>query len=359
MNEEKMISVIIPLYNCEKYIKRCIESVINQTYKNIEIIIIDDGSSDNSIEIVNELIKRYNTIRIIKQENKGVSSARNAGIENSKGDYIAFLDADDWVESNIYETMINNAIEQNVDIVKCNYYSNKIYNKNYSKGKVYQFGDKKLTNYENEDLIDFVLKGKLTCAVYLFLIKKSFIEKNKIRFREDIQMGEDKEFCINLLTNTSSIYINSKPLYHYFYNMNGAMKRKDKYEKYIQDNIILNKYLLEILNRTGYDNELRNNILNNIMIASIERNIFRIYEIKNFKECIKVFYKYETKIKKELNDFNAIYLKDTVLRSRRSINYIKNNKINMLRISYFIQKREEKIKNVLRKIKGKIKEKYL
>ena len=96
--QEELISIIIPIYNAEKYIERCINSLKNQTYKNIEIICINDGSTDNSLNILKRIAITDNRITIIEQENKGVSVARNKGIESAKGKYIMFLDADDWFE---------------------------------------------------------------------------------------------------------------------------------------------------------------------------------------------------------------------------------------------------------------------
>ena len=93
-----MISVIIPVYNCEKYIKKCIESILNQTYKDLEVIVIDDGSKDSSLNICNKLMKEDYRLTVIHQENQGVSSARNKGLENAQGEYIVFVDGDDWVE---------------------------------------------------------------------------------------------------------------------------------------------------------------------------------------------------------------------------------------------------------------------
>lgn len=128
---EKIVSVIIPVYNVEKYIERCINSVISQTYKNIEIIVVDDGSTDNSSEKVIGLVKKYKNIKFITQKNKGLGGARNTGINNSKGEYLFFLDSDDWIKNNVIEYMLNVAINRNSDIVvaKMNYvFDNKKFN---------------------------------------------------------------------------------------------------------------------------------------------------------------------------------------------------------------------------------------
>ena len=104
---KELISIIVPIYNVEKYIHKCIESIINQTYKNLEIILVDDGSPDNCGNICEEYAKNDSRIKVIHKENNGLSSARNAGLEICKGDYIGFVDSDDYIELNMYEVLIN------------------------------------------------------------------------------------------------------------------------------------------------------------------------------------------------------------------------------------------------------------
>ena len=104
---DKLVSIIIPAYNCEKYISKCINSVVNQTYKNIEIIIIDDGSKDNSSVLCDEYAKEYNFITVIHKENGGLSDARNYGLKNAKGKYIFFIDSDDFIDDNTLTVNVN------------------------------------------------------------------------------------------------------------------------------------------------------------------------------------------------------------------------------------------------------------
>ena len=111
---EELISVIVPIYNAEKYLKRCIESIISQTYKNMEIILINDGSKDNSKKICNEFLKKDCRIKLINKENEGVSAARNYGINAAIGKYISFVDADDWLEKNLLLEMYNKLKEKDI-----------------------------------------------------------------------------------------------------------------------------------------------------------------------------------------------------------------------------------------------------
>ena len=115
------ISVIVPIYKTEQFLSKCIDSIINQTYKNLEIILVDDGSPDNCPKICDEYAKRDNRIKVIHKENGGLSSARNAGIEIATGDFSAFVDSDDWIDSDMYESLVKLSDEYNADIAECGY----------------------------------------------------------------------------------------------------------------------------------------------------------------------------------------------------------------------------------------------
>ena len=121
--DEKLVSVIIPAYNIEDYIGRCLDSVLSQTYKNLEILVVDDGSSDCTGEILDDYEKKDQRIRVIHKENGGVSSARNIGIEAATGDYIGFVDGDDLMEPEMYKTLVNLLKEENADIAHCGHAS--------------------------------------------------------------------------------------------------------------------------------------------------------------------------------------------------------------------------------------------
>ncbi|HFD6724085.1 TPA: glycosyltransferase family 2 protein, partial [Enterococcus faecium] len=111
------VSVIVPIYNVEKYLRKCVDSLLSQTLKEIEIVLVDDGSPDASGEIADEYQKKYSNVKTIHRENGGLGPARNTGIENATGEYVAFLDSDDWVESDMYEKLYLVASKENADIV--------------------------------------------------------------------------------------------------------------------------------------------------------------------------------------------------------------------------------------------------
>ena len=118
-NSENLISIVVPIYNVEKYLHRCVDSLLNQTYGNYEIILVDDGSTDDSLEICDEYRLKDKRVQVIHQDNGGLSRARNSGIKIAKGEYIAFVDSDDWVSEYYLETLINTARNTGADIVEC------------------------------------------------------------------------------------------------------------------------------------------------------------------------------------------------------------------------------------------------
>lgn len=117
MDNEEKISIIIPAYNVSLYVKKCVESVCNQSYKNLEIIVVDDGSTDNTLEILQQMEKQDSRINVIHKENGGLSSARNAGLKIATGNYIMFLDSDDWIENDCCNETIVNIKKNNADLV--------------------------------------------------------------------------------------------------------------------------------------------------------------------------------------------------------------------------------------------------
>lgn len=117
--KDELISVVVPIYNVEKYIEKCIDSIINQTYTNLEIILVDDGSPDKCGKICDEYAKRDKRIKVIHKENGGVSSARNIGLDNLNGEYVTFIDADDYISNNYCEELLNALKTENADCVAC------------------------------------------------------------------------------------------------------------------------------------------------------------------------------------------------------------------------------------------------
>lgn len=208
-----MISIITPGYNVEKYIERCVKSVLEQTEKDFELILIDDGSTDSSGEKFDELSRTDARIKVIHKENGGVSSARNAGLETASGEYITFIDSDDWVDKNYLETLLSDMKNNDADISCCNF----IYDdeKNTCGGKVFE--SKLLTK---EEALDCYSNYYIT-SVGGKLYKKSVLKD--LFFRSDLFYSEDTLFYTCALAKAESVFWNNGNLYHYYVNESGAM----------------------------------------------------------------------------------------------------------------------------------------
>lgn len=278
------VSIIIPIYNGEKYIKRCLDSVINQTYKNIEIICINDGSEDNSLKILKEYKDLDNRIVIIDKENAGVSSARNDGIMRSRGEYITFVDVDDWLELDAIESLYRTLIEKNVDVVRANYYRNFKYNINSSIGNLYELSNKLLSTNQDDFanlVIDRLLDGRIPCYVVLLLIKKEYILKTSL-FRRDVQLMEDTIFYNELFSNISNIFFMDKPIYHYYCNENSCTKSCEYYIRNMYNIIKVNNYLKEIITNSKFNSDVRIKKMNTIHLNMIVNHIFMLFKSANF-----------------------------------------------------------------------------
>ncbi len=214
-----LVSIVIPIFNAEKYLKKCIESVIQQSYKNIEVILVDDGSTDNSSIIYQEYIKKDNRLKVQNQKNFGVSVARNNGIHIARGEYILFVDADDWLERNMIELMCNKLEkDKEIDVCICGY--KECYEeKNQIKNIIFS---NKLTDI---NFVDLILNEKNLIKGYLF--NKMFRREKIIEyFNTNIAIKEDLVFILANFDKKTRYYIINEPLYNYRINSTSAIHSK-------------------------------------------------------------------------------------------------------------------------------------
>lgn len=229
MYEMKMISVIIPIYNSENYIERCIKSVCRQTYKNLEIICIDDGSSDSAGKILDECAARDRRIIAIHQTNHGESYARNEGLKLANGEYIAFVDCDDWLEPTMYEELMKYAEKYDLDMVASSWYkdddSSSIAIKNQLEVDTGVF--------DRDDLLEYIYKRDYYRGfAYMWnkLYKRKMLEDNageKLRFDEQFRLGGDVLFLAQAALRTKRAMYIDKPFYHYYQRPESGCHTKD------------------------------------------------------------------------------------------------------------------------------------
>ena len=303
------VSVIIPIYNSQKNLKECLNSVINQTLKDIEIICIDDGSTDKSLKITKDFAKNDNRIIILTQQNKGAGSARNLGIEKASGDYLAFLDSDDFYDISFLEKMHTKITKTNSDIICCgiNTYNNK-------KKKI-----KKITNCPNPDYLPnkdiFSYKD---IPLYIFntfkswcwnkLFKRSFIVDKKIKFQE-LQRTNDLLFTYSAIIQAEKITVLTQNLVFYRINQKNNLQATNHLHPY--DFYKAYRALRQLLIKLELYEETKQSFINMV----INGFLYNIESIKNKKIKIKLKNFFLTKINKykEIDNIKQleIYNKDS------------------------------------------------
>lgn len=230
MNGEKspLISIIVPSFNEEKNIRRCLDSILNQTFKVFEVICVDDNSTDSTFEIIKEYSVKDSRIKPFKNPGKGVSSARNFGIENSVGDYIGFVDSDDFIQPQMYEFLLRAINENECKVAVCRYEKTSEF---IEKSFEYNCRECKSEEFINFYDKDFVAKNELTLtSACMKLIKKDLALKCD-KF-EKYKIGEDTIYCADLWINAGKIFLVDSPLYCYYTNLESVSYTEVWHEKW-------------------------------------------------------------------------------------------------------------------------------
>lgn len=334
---QNLISVIIAMYNAQEYILKLLECLRKQTYKNLEIIIVDDGSTDNSLKLVKEWAKKDSRINIISILNSGVSNARNIGIESSTGEYITFLDADDYIEYDMYEKFMFNITEKNADVLRGNFIREDINGNVISNGNMMDLSNSIIDKIVlKEKLLSYIFDNLIPTYTPLILVKSSLI-KDKIKFRTDIHMMEDLIFCLELFFSASNIYFYDYKAYHYVYNVSSSSKNRKNIIRNFNDTLQVVNFLEEFLTKETVD-------------ESVFKKIYHIYSTMIIKYILRTFQKEdEYKISKE----NMIeLLENTKVRSIIDrAEFTNDNEIIKIAGNYIKLKDYDKLYNYAIKIK--------
>ena len=296
------ISVIVPVYNTSKYLEKCIESILNQSLKEIEVICINDGSIDNSLEILEKFSKQDRRVKVINQINKGLTATRNIGLRLAKGKYIINIDSDDWIEKDYFENIYKKAKENNLDMVISDI--------------LFDFKDKIILKKDLEISDEKIITGKEYMKVFFKngglgyswnkLIKREIYSKNNIYFNEAIFAIEDVEFITRLSYFLKKIGKINKAFYHYRQGENNGSKKIIL--KNIDDKIVAYNSMLKF-----YTLKMEDNIIKKI---KKEKDIQLIYEI------VKLDYRhlqnYELREKRVLEEVK----KDKKIIKKETDNYL-------------------------------------
>lgn len=299
------VSIIIPFFNAEKFLKNVINSALNQTYKNIEIILVNDGSKDKSLDICNSFLKDER-IKVITQENSGVSVARNKGIENATGDWIMFVDSDDYIESNMITSMIESMEKSNVetDFIFCGF--KKIYLDDEHKNQIsnsysYFCEDKIMNKSEFFTNIESFLDKCLVQGPWAKIFNRKIIEEHSIRFKKGLSYGEDTLFVYNYLEYVSNVMCLKDTFYYYNVLNNNSLNLKFRKDK-LKIHIMLNKVLEDLIKDYNIKyNEILTEMLNTAFVSYCgelcKSNLSKVeqynclQEINSYPEVIEIFEK--------------------------------------------------------------------
>lgn len=214
-----MLSVVVPVYNVEKYLKQCIESILNQTYKDFELILVNDGSKDSSGEICDFYKEQDSRVKVIHKVNEGLVNARKTGIQNAVGEYITYVDSDDWIDENMYEVMMHEMIKEDADMITCAIKKENIDScdllKNAVDSGVYE-GDSLKYLIDNALFSEEYGRNGLFAAVWNKIYKRNVLIENQMRVDGSLRMGEDAMCTFPLLLDCSKVVVmNDFAPYHY------------------------------------------------------------------------------------------------------------------------------------------------
>lgn len=230
--DKKMVSVVIPVYQSKNYLAYCMESVLNQTYKNMEIILVDDGSDDGSEELCEKYSHGYSNIFCIHQNNKGVSSARNTGIDKANGEYIVFVDSDDYIEPEYLAHAVWELENEQADMYLCGYQS-VTRNGAVKEIKYYpSINDGVWKRDEMNRIVMRLFNSSTLHAIGTKVYKKSIIKKNGIRFNREWNYFEDIYFCLSYLAHCTKIAVQNKIMYYYRRDVCNSLSKQNKNYKY-------------------------------------------------------------------------------------------------------------------------------
>lgn len=298
------LSVIIPVYNVEKYLPHCLESVLIQADNNIEVIAINDGSTDKSPEILNRYATQYPILRIINQPNQGVSAARQKGITVAHGKYILFLDADDFLEASSLNILYKKAIETDADMVLMDYYT---YNPDNQK-KIY-IQQTPIHQYNQASLLKQMFCAERAWAVWSYIAKKELHETIKYNLVSDLSMGEDAVYTTQIVLAAHKITSINKPLINYVSRPSSVTQQKNISDQQFYSYLKFPQRIYDLLYHNHLYPELKESIAYIFLRACYETFYFHHFE--NAATIARLAYRHQQVIKSEklLNNFGKWFYK--------------------------------------------------
>lgn len=318
------VSIIVPIYNVEQYLEECVNSILNQTYNNIEVLLVDDCATDKSGDIAKQFEEKDSRCKYIKREkNGGLSAARNTGIKNATGDFLCFIDSDDWISDDYVQSMLELAKKDNSEIVVCDYYM--VIEDRYEDGNsLIQINN----NSTKEEKIAYIRNHACTK-----MFKKEFWINQGLMFPEDIKRGEDMGVTIPLLTYANNISIINKNLYYYRQRVNSLSYKKERTK----------------IDLSFYDKTFQNMLKNSNTCYKEEIEYHAIMEMIYGKTMLMIKHSYSNKdIRKHINQFQERfpnwkknqYIKNTIFLKKIFVKLVAIKAILILKIMVEINERK-------------------
>lgn len=363
------ISTIVPVYNAQDYIQQCCNTILNQSLKDIEIIFVDDGSTDNSVSILNDIAKNDNRIKIIQQENQGAGIARNTGINHATGKYLHFLDADDFLENSAYEKIYNLAISLNADMVKAKSYSVDDVTNEYKSNDRYQLTKVKLKDFNKITSLS-ECEEMLTISVVPWnaIYKREFITSKNIYFN-DLVCVNDRSFFNNVIVNSNKIAFTKLYMVHHRVNVATSLvsRRAKHFECHFKSfhiikeqsknldsellGLVLNNELSDILswykkfcnidnlgNNITIDTkdfllELDNSLFAELMLPHQLNNYFKLFEFISTKDIVQQNNTFEFNDYPNSAKIEIVLLQSQVKKYKQRL-YSNNNIFHLISVTF-------------------------
>lgn len=302
-----LVSIIVPIYNVENYLRKCLDSIRNQTHLHLEVIMINDGSVDNSQQICTEYTKLDSRFILINKENGGLASARNKGLEYCNGEYIVCVDSDDWIEHNMVEKMLTNMLIYDADMSVCSFYIEEG-----NKTRLHdQFKNVEIFTKE-ESLRYMILPNKFYGFSWNKMYKSAIIGNQK--YDEKILKGEDSPFSCEYILKCNRVVYDTIPLYHYRQDTISISRSKFKDNKMT----VLDSYMhiIDLLRASNFSDDL-------ILLQETQyANQLLSLIVNIFKTDSKRYYKQRKKIKKEMFVYYKKYLVSKEIDLKHKVSYL-------------------------------------
>lgn len=333
------ISVIMPVYNKQLYLDKTLQCILNQSYKNFEVIIVNDGSTDNSKEICDKYAEQDSRINVYNIENGGVSNARNTGLKYATGDYIQFIDGDDCINQGIFEEYISILQEESYDIIFSSY--NKVNHEN----QILKLVDLNYKGSVNKkDILNSFVEDQVNTGYYGWisnkLIKKEIISNNNITFNKNIKLAEDLDFYLDVYRYSNKYYFSKIVSFNYLQEaQNSSILLYDNLDYYIQ--LLINMKMKDFIIDSGVYCETNKSILDQRILDYVYYTVFYAkLDRQNIKNKVEKIYRNEVVMKSLSNKLNLSF-KNII------VSLIKKNKYNLVYDFLYIR---NKLRNIVRRL---------